>query len=94
MQNNSSIVDWRCSVVLEDVVVISKSIDDLVFQHVNRSANLAGVWLAKRGVEKMCPRNWVWSPPSSLLVILRLDSDLLNEATGVGRVFLYCLVFF
>ncbi|XP_054783181.1 uncharacterized protein LOC129290438 [Prosopis cineraria] len=76
--------DWRCQVVIEDVLVALKSLSNVVVSLISRSMNESANWLAVNSSKRLCPVDWVERPPTSLARVLKRD---LAQALGVPGVF-------
>lgn len=80
--------DWRCGSIFADITSLLHANLDWKLSWIPRHLNHAADWVAKRAVKKMCPLDWVCTPPSSLALILSRDLGLCTDAedrrVGVG----------
>lgn len=73
---------WDCKVIVDDIVNLLGSVSSVKVCHVDRSLNKVANWLAKSSLRGMCPLDWVFQPPSSLVSILAADLGFDSEGIG------------
>lgn len=67
---------------MNDCISLLAGVPRLRMRFGRRKVNLAADWLAKIGIRKMCPSDWVSNPPSSLFRIIVCDASF--DDTGMG----------
>ncbi|KAF7831683.1 reverse transcriptase [Senna tora] len=82
VKHDSFIQDWRTFSIIHDVRKLLLEFDLSSFTWIAREGNSAADCLAGLAALRMCPFGRVFSPPSSLAVVLELD--LADTRSGIG----------